>query len=211
MLRFANGEGKRQEWCNLDLAWRAVHSPTQLVVIPQPSPRALPLSQPVASPSEDRTPCSSSGHNTMEAWCCQRRSTHCATLCWWLIDSAGVLDNSLKLKCHMFLCFCVCVSLRCAVEWLECMSKPWVTFWEDSSSVHCQRESQGSAPFRGAPASRRQQLSLLHLALSSTALFCSQNYTASRHTNPETSTLTAFSLHFKLSAYSAGILGLKRP
>lgn len=83
VLRFADGEGRRQKGkCrNLEMAWWAVHLPTQPVVITHPSLPPFPLSQLLTSPSEDCTPCSFSGHNTMEAWCRRHRETHCVILC----------------------------------------------------------------------------------------------------------------------------------
>lgn len=47
---------------------------------------------------------------------------------------------------------CVCVSRRCVVEWVECVSTLWVILWEDSFSVECQCVSSWCfGLFRRAP------------------------------------------------------------
>lgn len=100
---FSDGEGKRHkgEWCNFEMAWWAVHSPTRPAVIPHPSlPPSFPPSQSFTSPSEDRTPCSffraitQWRHGAVGAE--QHTVWFCASLSLWLIDNFRVLDNSDK-------------------------------------------------------------------------------------------------------------------
>lgn len=79
----SDGEGKRHkgEWCNFEMAWWAVHSPTRPAVIPHPSlPPSLPHN-PSLHPARIVPPVLFPGHSTMEAWCRRRRAAHCLILC----------------------------------------------------------------------------------------------------------------------------------
>lgn len=113
----------------------------------------FPLSQPLTTASEDRTPCSFSGHGTMGAWCRRRRTNtlhDSVTLSLWLIDNVGVLDNSDKLECHMFHCLSVCRPVfhyKMLNVWARCESLCQRTHSLLNVSV-----SYLFSPFTGAPA-----------------------------------------------------------